>query len=179
VLGVNEVAYIILAVPLAMAGQVAAGFEHRGGKPGALRGLVAGALFGAAILAVHELTGKEAKAELPHPEIVLLAVTTLFGAGLGAIGGRWRADAEERGSFISFKEVSPAEFVGMASALVLFASLFLTWFSTDAKNNAANINGLKGDLTGWEVFTLLDPLLVAGFLRQAVYTAARKPPGVL
>jgi hypothetical protein len=252
VLGLSEVAYIILAVPLAMTGQVGAGFEHLGGRSGALRGLVAGALFGGAILAVHELTGKEAKAELPHPEIVLLAVTSLFGSGLGAIGGNWRRDAEERGRFLDFKAVSPAELVGMASGLVLFGSLFLTWFSTSDTNRFSQINGARGDLTAWEVFSALDPLLVAacsapfiltwiiarghdltwkpgevtmivgitalililcnglilgkpgdpdttisfgigylvgilgtvgmlvaGYLRQAVYTSARKPPGVL
>jgi hypothetical protein len=169
VVGVSEVAYIILAVPLAMTGQVVAGFEHHGGRSGALRGLVAGALFGAGILLVHELTGKEPKAELPHPKIVLLAVTSLFGAGLGAIGGNWRRDAEERGRFLDFKEVSPAELVGMASAFVLFGSLFLTWFSTSDNPNS-EINGVKGDLTAWEVFSTLDPLLVAACTAPFILT---------
>src|SRR6059036_3846084 len=60
-LGVNKVAYIILAVPVAILGGAAAGFEHAEPRQGALRGFIGGALFGGFILIVHELTGKAAK----------------------------------------------------------------------------------------------------------------------
>ena len=255
VLGVNEVVYIILSAPLAMLGQIVAGFDHSGARNGAIRGLISGALFGAGILAVHELTGDEPKVHLAEPKIILVAVTAVFGSGLGAIGANWRKETEERGRFIDFSEVSPAEFVGMAAAGVLFASLFLPWFSTSEDNpnstiESANI-GAGESANAWEVFQILDPLLVlaciapfvltwiiarghtltwrpgevtmivgitalvlilcngiilgkpdpgielsigigyfvamlgcigmlvAGYLRQAVYTKARKPPGVL
>jgi hypothetical protein len=258
VLGVNEVLYIILSAPIAMAGQVGAGFEHRGGRSGALRGLVAGTLFGAFILITHELIGNEEKAELPHPKIILLGITALFGSGLGAIGGNWRGEAEEKGRFLDTSLVSPAEFVGMLSSGVLFASLFLPWFSTSDGNRNSIIGPTENPIIGpgdsanaWQTFEILDPLLVlacaapfiltwiiarehaltwrpgevtmitgitafvlilcngiilgkpdpgieislsigyfvallgctgmmvAGYLRQAVYTKARKPPGVL
>ena len=96
-LGVNEVAYLIVSV-LAIGGGYFAGREHMGAGEGALRGLVGGALFGGFILLVHEAIGKEPKADLPHPEILLLAITVVFGVVLGALGGRAtkrKAEAED------------------------------------------------------------------------------------
>ena len=255
VLGVNEVVYIILAVPLALLGATVAGFDHSGAKNGAIRGVISGALFGAGILIVHELTGEEPKAELAHPKIILVGITAAFGSGLGAIGANWRQEVEDRGRFLDPSQVSPAEFVGMAASGVLFASLFLPWFSTSEDNPNSTIEsagiGAGESANAFETFQLLDPLLVlaciapfvltwiiarghtltwrpgevtmivgitalvlilcngiilgkpepgieislsigyfvgmlgcigmlvAGYLRQAVYTKARKPPGVL
>ena len=93
-LGVNEIAYLILAVPVATLGGYGAGLEHHGARSGALRGLVGGALFGGFILLTHELTGKEEKAHLPEPPIVLMVITTLLGMILGALAGRSRAKRE-------------------------------------------------------------------------------------
>ena len=42
------------------------------------------------------LFDSEPKAELPHPEILLVAVTTIFGVVLGALGGRHRARLDAR-----------------------------------------------------------------------------------
>jgi hypothetical protein len=89
-LGVHEIAYLILAVPIGIAGGYFAGLEHRGAGAGAIRGLMGGLQFGALILAVHELSGMDAKAELPHPPILLVVFTTGFGVALGALGGRTR-----------------------------------------------------------------------------------------
>jgi hypothetical protein len=254
-LGVNEVAYTVLAVPVAIVGGALAGFEHNEPRQAAVRGLIGGALFGGFILIVHELTGKAAKAHLPDPPIVLAAVTAVVGAGLGALGAGWRRDAESRdGPFLDVKEISPAELLGMAAALVLLGSLFLPWFSTSGNPHSvidsAGI-GPNQEANAFEVFKLLDVALVAactapfiltwiiarghaltwrpgevtmvvgitalvlilcngiilgkpepkieisleygyfvgllacagmfisGYLRQAVYTSARKPPGVL
>lgn len=47
VVGVNEIAYLVLAVPVAILGGLGAGFEHRGSRSGAPRGLLGGTLFGA------------------------------------------------------------------------------------------------------------------------------------
>jgi hypothetical protein len=255
VLGVSKVGYLVLAVPIAILGGAAAGFEHRGSREGALRGVIGGALFGGFILIVHELTGKAAKVKLPDPPIVLAAVTAVFGAGLGAIGGRWREDVEETGTVFDTSKLSPAEAVGMFSAGVLFGSLFLPWFSTSSSNPNSKISsahiGPGESATAWQTFRLLDValvlacsapfilswiiarghaltwrpgevtmivgitafvlilcngiilgkpdpgiavsidygyfvgllgcvgMLVAGYLRQAVYTDVRKPPGVL
>jgi hypothetical protein len=254
-LGVNEIAYTVLAVPVAILGGAAAGFEHTEPRQAAIRGLIGGALFGGFILIVHELTGKAAKAHLPDPPIVLAVVTALVGSGLGAIGAGWRRDAEAKdGHFLSAREISPAELLGMASGLVLLGSLFLPWFSTSGNPHSvidsAGI-GSNDTANAFEVFKILDLALVAacsapfiltwiiarghdltwrpgevtmvvgitalvlilcngiilgkpdpgieisldygyfvgiaacigmfvsGYLRQAVYTSARKPPGVL
>jgi hypothetical protein len=253
VLGVNEVVYTVMAAPVAILGGLVAGFDHRGSRSGALRGLVGGTLFGGFILIAHELTGEEAKAELPEPAIILAAVTGVIGSLLGALGGRWRQEMEERGRLLDLSQVSPGELVGMLSALVLLGSLWLPWFTTSETNPNSTLAGASGgeSVNAWDTFGMLDLWLLsacaapfiltwiiarghaltwrtgevtmivgiayfmlilcngiilgrpgdgvdiglsygylvallatagmaaAGYLRQAVYTEARKPPGVL
>lgn len=95
-LGVNEIAYLILAL-LGIAGGYAAGLEHSGPRFGGYRGLVGGMQFGVWILLGHGIFfDSEPKAELPHPEILLVAITTVFGVGLGALGARHRERLEQR-----------------------------------------------------------------------------------
>ena len=95
VLGVSEIGYLILNV-LGIGGGYFAGKEHIGASEGATRGFTGGILFGTFILAGHALTGLERKAELPEPEILLVVITTVFGIGLGALGGRAREKIESR-----------------------------------------------------------------------------------
>ena len=94
-LGISEIAYFVLSI-LAIAGGYMAGKEHIGASDGALRGFTGGVLFGTFILAGHAVTGMERKAHLPEPEILLVVITTTFGIGLGALGGRARAKIESR-----------------------------------------------------------------------------------
>jgi hypothetical protein len=94
-LGVSEILYLLLSI-LGIAGGYMAGKEHVGASEGALRGFTGGILFGTFILAAHAVTGLERKAELPEPEILLVVITTVFGIGLGALGGRSRAKSESR-----------------------------------------------------------------------------------
>ena len=68
-------------------GGVAAGFEYLGAGPGTLRGLLGGALYGSSILIAHEIEGSAAEADLPDPAVVLVVLTVIIGAGLGALGG--------------------------------------------------------------------------------------------
>ena len=92
-LGVNEIAYIVWSL-LALLGGYFAGLEHHGAGEGAVRGVLGGSLFGAVLLLVHNLTGDEPTAELPHPEVVLVAITALIGTVSGALGGARRAKRE-------------------------------------------------------------------------------------
>lgn len=92
-LGVNEIAYIVVSL-LALAGGYFAGLEHDGAGEGAVRGVLGGGLFGAVLLLVHELTGQEPTAELPHPAVLLVAITALIGTVSGALGGKRRAKRE-------------------------------------------------------------------------------------
>ncbi len=92
-LGISEPVYLVLSI-LGVLGGLAAGFDHLGAREGAIRGLVGGTLFGAAILVAHELTGQEAKAHLPEPAVVLVVITAVLGLLLGALGGVLRARAE-------------------------------------------------------------------------------------
>lgn len=89
-LGVAEALYLVVSLIAALGG-LAAGFEHLGVASGVKRGLLGGLLFGAALLIAFELTGKEATIDLPEPEILLIVLTTVIGAGLGAAGGALRS----------------------------------------------------------------------------------------
>ena len=92
-LGISEAVYLVLSI-LGVLGGVGAGFDHVGARSGALRGLLAGFLFGAFILIAHEIAGQDAKAHLPEPAVVLVAVTSVLGCLFGAIGGAMRARVE-------------------------------------------------------------------------------------
>jgi len=92
-LGVSEPVYVVLTL-LGIAGGLNNGYEHVGAGEGALRGVVGGVLFAGFILLTNELIGKEPKAELPDPRILLVVAFGAVGALLGAIGGRARARRE-------------------------------------------------------------------------------------
>lgn len=88
-LGVSGAAYLVVSL-LAILGGYFAGLEHRDAAEGAVRGVLGGVQFGALILLAHELEGSRPKADLPRPAILLVVLTTLFGAVLGFLGGRAR-----------------------------------------------------------------------------------------
>src|SRR5918997_1196557 len=141
-LGVNELAYVVLTI-LAIAGGYFAGLEHRGAGEGAIRGVIGGTLFGGFILLVHEATGEEPKAELPHPEALLVVVTAAFGVVLGALGGRRRERHEttqqEGRKLLNFDRLHWSELVGFLGAGVLLGSLFLPWFATSCETVTPNV----------------------------------------
>lgn len=92
-LGVNAIAYIVWSV-LALLGGYFAGLEHHGAREGAIRGVLGGSLFGAVLLLVHELIGAEPTVELPHPAVLLVAITAPIGTVSGALGGARRGKRE-------------------------------------------------------------------------------------
>jgi hypothetical protein len=94
-LGESEAAYTILAL-LGILGGFVAGLEHEGALEGFYRGLLGGLLFGTAILVANGIADKAPKAELPDPEVLLIVITGVFGAGLGALGGWFRLRREKR-----------------------------------------------------------------------------------
>jgi hypothetical protein len=139
VLGVNEAGYVVLSL-LGIAGGYFAGFEHEGAKAGAVRGVLGGSLFGASILLVHEATGAEPKAHLPHPEILLVGITTAFGVGLGALGGRRRLQLEQAGEtdrpYLDFHLLGLPELVTTIGGTALVWSLWLPWFATSCDSTS-------------------------------------------
>src|SRR3954469_1653778 len=141
-LGVDKTAYLILSL-LAIAGGYIAGQEHDGAGEGAIRGLIGGALFGGAILLVHEATGKSAKADIPDPKILLVVITTAAGVILGALGGRRRANAdeeeeEEEGTGFDLKRIHRAELIGfLGVAILAFALFVLPWYSSSCPSAEA------------------------------------------
>ena len=92
-MGWNEVAYWLLAGPLAILGGFLGGTEHRGADNGFVRGAVGGLIFGSFILIGHEIANNEPKVHLPDPQSGLVFATTLIGAILGAVGGAYAARA--------------------------------------------------------------------------------------
>lgn len=89
-LGVSEGVYLVLSL-IGIVGGIGAGFDHLGAAAGAKRGLLAGTIFGSAILIAHEVHDVAAKADLPDPAILLVLITAVLGMGFGSIGGRLRA----------------------------------------------------------------------------------------
>ena len=92
---ISEPVYLIYSV-LAIGAGYFGGMEHVGAEEGALRGFTGGLLFGTFILLAKEISGSDPKAELPHPEVLLVVLTTVLGIGLGALGGRSRGKREAR-----------------------------------------------------------------------------------
>jgi hypothetical protein len=164
VLGVSEIAYIILAIPVAILLQVAVGLEHHNRAEAAARGFVAGACFGGFILIVNQLLiDTEPKFHLEDPKWQLAIVTAVFGAGLAWLGAGLRGQLEQPGRYLDTAQVSPAELTGMAASLVLLGSLWLPWYSTSDNPNSAiesSGTGPNSDASAWEVFATLDVLLL-------------------
>lgn len=162
-LGHSKTVYIALQVVAAIGGYVG-GYEHRSGREGAVRGFIAGAAFGGAILLVHQATGDKALAKLPNPPVILMVLTAVIGAILAAFGAGARKTREEKGPpekfKLDFSLWKPGEYYGFLGAAVLFASLWLPWYATDSNPNA-KINGLRGTFNAFQTFKILDILLVA------------------
>ena len=90
-MGWHEIAYWVLAGPLAILGGLLGGAEHDGADEGAVRGAIGGLIFGSFILLGHEIANNEPKVHLPDPHGGLVFATTLIGAVLGGVGGYWRS----------------------------------------------------------------------------------------
>jgi hypothetical protein len=85
--GASTAGYWALAAVVSIGG-VLAGFEHKDGWEGADRGLVGGAVYGAALLIAHAIVGTHAKVSLGSFPPLLAVVTAIIGMLLGALGGR-------------------------------------------------------------------------------------------
>jgi hypothetical protein len=198
VLGENEAVYTVLTL-LALVGAYVAGQEHRGAAEGAIRGVVAGVLFGGALLLVHEATGAEPKAEVPHPKIIILGIAIVASAIAGALGGRRRVakekEPEKEKTGFDLKRLKRSELLSFLGVAVLLFSLFvLDWFSSScataeaarASSGAGGCNPNSkiqlasgtieyGSFSGWETYTYMRWLLLAACLAPFVlaYIIAR------
>ncbi len=91
-IGVSTGAYWAIAAVVAIGG-IIAGFEHQDGWGGADRGLVGGAIYGAALLIAHAVAGTHAKVSLGSFPPFLAVLTAIIGMFLGALGG-WFARSQ-------------------------------------------------------------------------------------
>ena len=73
---------------------------------------------------------------------------------------------EPRSGYLDVSRLSPGEYGGMAAALLLFASLFLPWFTTSETNANSTVGGATGGdgANAWQTFATFDWLLVAACL---------------
>lgn len=93
--GVSSGAYWGCAVVVTL-GSVVAGFEHQDGWGGADRGLVAGAIYGTALLLTHAIVGTHAKVSLGNFPPLLAVLTAIVGMLLTGVGGRIARAQRER-----------------------------------------------------------------------------------
>lgn len=84
-LGVSETAYWIGQLIVTLGG-IAGGSEHQKVSHGAIRGVLAGAVFGAGLVVAQSASGVEALAPLPSPTVLMIVVTGGAGSALGAFG---------------------------------------------------------------------------------------------
>jgi hypothetical protein len=84
-LGVSEAAYWVGQL-IATLGGVAGGTEHPNARHGAIRGALAGTMFGAGLVIANEASGAPALATLPSPAVLMIAVTGAVGTAMGALG---------------------------------------------------------------------------------------------
>jgi len=81
---------------LAAIGAIVGGFEHGDGWDAADRGLIAGAIYGVALLLVHAILGTHAKVSLGSFPPALVVITAIAGMLLSALGGRIARQGRER-----------------------------------------------------------------------------------
>ena len=94
-IGVSSGAYWVYSAVIALA-TIVGGFEHPDGWDAADRGLIAGAVYGVALLLVHALAGTHAKVSLGSFPPLLAVVTAIGGMFLSALGGRIARALRER-----------------------------------------------------------------------------------
>lgn len=94
-LGVSAPAYWAVGGVAAIGG-VLSGFEHQDGWGGADRGLVAGLIYGIALLVAHAIAGTTAKVSLGSFPPFLAVITAIAGMLLTALGGRIARVQRER-----------------------------------------------------------------------------------
>ena len=119
----------------------------------------------------HALVSGDATVKLPDPAVLYLVFTIVPGIALGAWGGQMRLSHEQRPAdapaAFDLSRLNAGEFIGFGGAALLFASLFMPWFSTSCDANrqpaGCNVNstlhGQRGSFTAWQTFSKLDILL--------------------
>jgi len=94
-IGASSGGYWAYSAAIALA-TIVGGFEHGDGWDAADRGLIAGAIYGVALLLVHALAGTHAKVSLGSFPPLLIVITAIAGMLLSAIGGRTARVMRER-----------------------------------------------------------------------------------
>jgi hypothetical protein len=62
---------------------------------------------------------------------------------------------------MNLSRLGRGEFLAVLGGLLLASGLFLPWFATNPDNRNANIDGVRGSVSGWEAHPILHWLLLA------------------
>jgi hypothetical protein len=71
---------------------------------------------------------------------------------------------------VQASKLSRNELVAMAGGALLALALFLRWYQTNPGNRAANIDGMKGAFSAWDVHPILRWLLLAAAVAPFILT---------
>jgi hypothetical protein len=93
-LGWNEIVYYVMVGPIALIGGFVGGMEHRSPDEGAVRGAMAGLVYGSFVLLGLEILDTKPEAYLGKPQSGLVFVTTIVGGIVGALGASYRVRRE-------------------------------------------------------------------------------------
>jgi hypothetical protein len=94
-LGETETGYWLAQV-FGISAAFGSGFDHVGPRAGAMRGALAGFVFSWGLLAAHQIAGTTPLADVPKPLVLIVVVTSLVTAAIGAAGGALRARVAAR-----------------------------------------------------------------------------------
>jgi hypothetical protein len=69
---------------------------------------------------------------------------------------------------MNLSRLGRGEFLAVLGGLLLAVGLFLPWYATNPDNRNAQIDGVRGSVTGWEVFPILHWPLIAAAVAPAI-----------
>src|SRR3954447_15488044 len=69
---------------------------------------------------------------------------------------------------MNFSRLGRGELIAVIGGLLLALGLFLPWYETNPDNRNANLDGVRGTVTGWEAFPILHWLLLAAAIAPLI-----------
>ena len=66
------------------------------------------------------------------------------------------------------RRITTSEIIAAVGGVLLALSVFLPWYKADPDNPNANVDGMKGSVSGWDAHTILRYLLLAAALAPII-----------
>jgi hypothetical protein len=80
------------------------------------------------------------------------------------------SDTAKNDQFASLGRLGRYDLIQFVLGLVLGVAIFLPWYSTEPSNPFSNIDGERGDLSAWQVHSVLRWVLVAAVIANCLGT---------